>query len=340
MYNQLRKVIIFMSRKKNLTGTAAFEKAHKLTNRFIRKKTPAVWSGYHDLEITPAPDRIVPGCMVLEGGSFRGVYTSGVLDVLMAHGINMQTTVGTSAGALNGMNYVAGQIGRSAMINLGYRHDKRYFGLKSAIESHGVVGLNFILQDILGELPFDAERFYSPERRYLATAVNCETGEAIYWEKGKCANILKAVRASASMPLLSGMVNVDGIRCLDGGCAVKVPYQWALDQGFQKIIVVRTRPVGYRRKPESKRTQRLAKRVYRNFPKLAEEICTQDIQYNTACEELERLHAEGRIFMISPSEPVSVGAIEGDMEKLGELYLMGKRDAEAAMAALTDYLER
>ena len=300
-----------------------------------KKKT---WSGYDSIEVREAPETIVPGCIVLEGGSFRGCYTSGILDVLMENGVNLQTTIGTSAGALNGYNYVAGEIGRSAKINLGYRHDKRYIGPGSLARNRGVVGFDFLLTSIEDELPFNRARFDDPSRRFLVTVTNCENGECIYCEKGVTNDFQKAVQASASMPFAADMVDVNGIPCLDGGCAVKIPYKWAMDNGFEKILVIRTRPQPFRRPPESKRFMELSDRLYRNYPALAERLNTQALQYNTACDELDELHKEGRVFMLCPSGSISIGTLEGDMERLGALYLLGRCDATIQLPRIKEYL--
>ena len=134
------------------------------------------WSGIDSIRLGPAPDTIVPGCLVLEGGSFRGLYTTGVLDVLMENGIHIQTTIGTSAGALNGYNYVAGEMGRAAKINLSYRHDRRYIGPKTLAKNRGVIGFDFLLDQVEEELPLNRERYDDPSRRFLVTVTDCRTG--------------------------------------------------------------------------------------------------------------------------------------------------------------------
>lgn len=306
--------------------------------RLMDDKKKKTWSGYDTIRLAQAPERVVPGCIVLEGGSFRGCYTSGVLDVLMENGINLQTTIGTSAGALNGYNYVAGEIGRSARINLGYRHDRRYIGAGSLARNRGVVGFDFLLDEIEQELPFNRERYESPDRRFLVTVTDCEKGEVIYCEKGVTQDFRKAIQASASMPFAADMVDVDGTLSLDGGCVVKVPYRWAMDNGFEKILVIRTRPAYFRRPQEGKRFMELSERFYRNYPKLVERLNTQALQYNTACDELEQLQSEGRLLMLCPSGSVTISTLEGDMEKLGALYLLGRCDATIALPKIRQYL--
>lgn len=310
------------------------DEAVGLMDDWDRKKT---WSGIDSVKLSSAPDTIVPGCIVLEGGSFRGCYTSGVLDVLMENGINLQTTIGTSAGALNGYNYVAGEIGRAAKINLGYRHDRRYMGPRTLARNRGVVGFDFLLNEVEEEIPFNRERFEDPNRRFLVTVTNCETGQVRYCEKGITPDFQKAVQASASMPFVSDMVEVDGVPCLDGGCAVKIPYRWALDNGFEKILVVRTRPAEYRRPQETKAFTELTERIYRNYPALVELLDNQSEQYNGACQELEQLQEQGKLLMLCPSGSISVSAIEGDMERLGALYLLGRADAKLMLPQIRAY---
>ena len=163
-------------------------------------KKNKVFSGLDRLPKGLASEQLTEGCVVLEGGAFRGLYTSGVLDALMEAGINLSCTVGVSAGALNGMNYVSGQIGRSGRLNLTYRHDSRYVGLKAIRKNRGVIGFDFILKNVNKEDPLNEERFFRPDRRFIVVATDCITGRPRYFEKSEGETIFQAVRASASMP--------------------------------------------------------------------------------------------------------------------------------------------
>ena len=275
---------------------------------------------------------LTPGCMVLEGGAFRGVYTSGVLDALLQAGIQMQCTIGVSAGALTGLNYVAGQIGRAARINLTYRHDPRYVGAKALRRNRGVIGFDFLFDTVNQWEPFDEATSARTDRRFLAVATDCTTGRAVYFEKGACPALFQAVRASASMPFVSKPVWIDGTPYLDGGCADKIPYAWALAAGFEKIIVVRTRPADYRKTGKHKRVK------YPAYPLLAAQLAGSGARYNRQCQELEALEQAGRLVVISPSADLQVTRLEGDMEKLGRLYWMGNQDANAQLERLRAYL--
>ena len=133
-----------------------------------------------------AGERIVRGCLVLEGGAFRGLYTQGALDAWMQREINFSCTVGVSAGALAGMSYVSGQIGRSARANLGHRHDSDYIGTGAIKKSRSLIRLDYLLNDYNAIEPLNAARFLDPKRRFVVEATNCRTGEPIFWERGSC----------------------------------------------------------------------------------------------------------------------------------------------------------
>ena len=325
-----------------------------------------------DIPHGQASASLVPGCLVLEGGAFRGLHTQGFLDAMMENGLNLSCVVGVSAGALAGINYVSGQIGRSARINIAYRHDSRYIGAKSLLHSRSILDVGFLTEERGVLEPLDRARFDRPEQRFVAVATDCETGEAVYFEKGKCADILLAARASATMPYISPVVMIDGRAYLDGGCACAIPYRWAMEQGFEKIVVLRTRDAAYRdtdrvlrradalaetyvkrKLPGAGRvykaypmlTERLARReenavnrIYRGYPALARALNDGARRYNAQCDELERLHEQGRLLHVCPSEPIRVGRMEGDVRKLKALYFQGRQDCLALLPALRSYL--
>ena len=288
-----------------------------------------------------ASDDVTQGCLVLEGGAFRGVYTEGVIDLMMLMGINFQTTVGTSAGALNGLNYVSGQIGRGARLNLLHRHDQRYVGITAMRRNKGVIGFDYMFSDEIESVePYDAERLMRGDRRFLACVSNLRTGKPEYHEAGRCEDIFRSAQASASMPFLSMPVMISGDPYLDGGCTCKIPYQWALDEGFEKIVVVRTRDRAYRKDLSAHRAQGVAHAVYHAYPEFADALADSSAAYNRQCEELLELEQSGRVFMIAPSEPVTISRLEGDMEKLRALYDLGTKDMMRALPALKEYLAK
>ncbi len=279
---------------------------------------------------------ITEGCLVLEGGAFRGLYTQGLLDYWMRHGLNISCVIGVSAGALSGVSYISGQIGRSARANIGFRHDSNYIGVEAIRKAHSLIRLDFLLQDLNRIEPLDMEAFNDPRRRLIAVATNCDTGRPEYFESSNCSDMMAALKASASMPYISPMVEVDGKRCLDGGCSCAIPYQWALDQGFEKVVVVKTHDRTFRI-PEAKEGQ-TARRVYLKHPEFAKALDESDVRYNRQYDEMDELQRQGRIMLVQPSEVVTVSRVEGDLEKLGELYWLGYSDGAKTFDEVVNYL--
>ena len=295
-----------------------------------------MYSGFDALPTGQASDKITKGCLVLEGGAFRGVYTSGVLDVFMENDINLEAVIGTSAGALNGINYVSGQIGRSARVNLGFRHDSRYVsGFKGLLGKKGMLNIDFVFEDYEEYEPLDRERFINSPQRYIAVATGMDDGQARYFEKGKCTELINGAKASSSMPLVSKPVSVEGALCLDGCMSDPIPLQFALDEGYEKIVVVRTVPADYRK--AGNEDEAYAK-AFKDYPEFAAAIRGRNELYNKQCDLLERLEKEGRLIQIYPTVRDDVDKLEADMEKLGKLYYQGYKDAMEALPRLEDYL--
>lgn len=308
---------------------------HIRTHARPRSTHDKVYSRLSEIPGGSASEQLVEGCLVLEGGAFRGLYTQGFLDGLMQNDLNLSCVIGVSAGALSGMNYVSGQIGRSARINLGHRTDSRYVGTRAMLHSRSLLDVGYLTEDRGILEPLDEERFNRPEQAFVAVTTNCQTGRTAYFEKGACSDIKRAVRASATMPYISPMVTIDGEPHLDGGCSCKIPYAWALERGFEKVVVVRTRDKDFRKKDRESST---ALRRYRNYPEFARRLSRNAIEYNRECDEVERLHEEGRLMRIAPSEPVTVSRLERDLDKLGDLYWLGMSDCTDNLDGLTAYL--
>lgn len=294
-----------------------------------------VYSKWERLPNGMASNIIQEGCLVIEGGAFRGLYNQGVLDALMQNDVNIRTVIGVSAGALAGMNYVSGQIGRSARVNLKYRHDSRYIGIKALHNSRSLLDVGFLLNTYNEYEPLNMERLYSKNRKFVAVTTNCLNGKTEYYDTQSCDYILDAIKASASMPYMTPMVDVGGTPSLDGGCSCKIGYQWALDNQFKKIVVIRTRERSFR-KPEKEIS--IAEKFYRKYPEFAQTLKRSNINYNKQCQEIEELEQRKRIYVIAPSEHVTVGRLEKDMEKLGAIYQLGYSDTMKQIDQIKKYL--
>lgn len=294
-----------------------------------------VYSKLDSIASGTAGSNITPGCLVLEGGAWRGLYTQGALDRLMQEDINFQTTIGISAGAMSGIGYLSGQIGWAARINLTYRQDPNYCGRGAMKRDHGVTGFSYLFGELMEKYPIDRERFNDPSRRFAVVATNLETGRPVCFEKGRD-DIFKAIQASATVPYLSRPVFINGTPFLDGGCSVKIPYVWAVNKGFQKIMVIRTRDRSFRSR--SREPKRLDHVLYRKYPEFRKTMEGGRESYNRLLDLIDRDEKSGRTFVLAPSRPVTISRFEKNMEALGELYHLGYDDMDRNIDALHEYL--
>lgn len=279
--------------------------------------------------------------LLLEGGSLRGLYTAGALDTLMEREIYFPAVAGVSAGALNAVNYVAHQPGRSASINLRYRKDPRYFGPMAAFYGGSLFGLNFMLKDLSQSIPFDFDTFYHGSQRMVAVATCVQTGKPAYFEKGKTDfDFFESVRASASLPLVSVPVRLGKFSYLDGGCSCPIPLHWAQTEGFEKTVIITTRQKGFRKTPPSQRMINLYDDFYGRNALFMAALLTQEVRYNALMEEIDALEEAGKIFVLRPADPVDISRFEKDTDKLLNLYNRGRREMREQLDALEAYLQK
>ncbi len=279
--------------------------------------------------------------LLLEGGSLRGLYTAGALDTLMEREIYFPAVAGVSAGALNAVNYVAHQPGRSASINLRYRKDPRYFGPMAAFHGGSLFGLNFMLKDLSQSIPFDYDTFYHGSQRMVAVATCVQTGKPAYFEKGKTDfDFFESVRASASLPLVSVPVRLGKFSYLDGGCSCPIPLHWAQTEGFEKTVIITTRQKGFRKTPPSQRMINLYDDFYGRNALFMATLLTQEVRYNALMEEIDALEEAGKIFVLRPADPVDISRFEKDTDKLLNLYNRGRREMREQLDALEAYLQK
>lgn len=283
---------------------------------------------------------MIKAALVLEGGALRGMYTSGVLDTFLKNNMEFECVAGVSAGALNAMSYISKQPGRSAKINLEYCDDPRYIGRKAFIKNKGIIGYDYLFGDISeNKVPFDYKSFENTNQRFIIVTTNCEKAETEYLEKSNCNDLFKAAQASSSMPLASAMVEINNNHYLDGAVITSIPVKWALEQGYEKVVVVLTRDKTYRKPMLSNKMKKLYKLAYHKYPKLIEKLNTMPERYNKLQDEIIDLEKEGKIFIIRPEKEVTVSRLEKDKEKLENLYKEGIAETEKNLDALKEYLE-
>lgn len=186
--------------------------------------------------------------------------------------------------------------------------------------------------------PLTTTRFTAPPQRFEVVATRCRTGKAEFFDKSSCPEMIQAVRASGSIPMLSRMVKVNHKNYLDGGVSLPIAYQRAFDLGYEKVVLVLTRHRGYRKKETDSLTQKAYERYFKPLPELRESLRQVPERYNRMQAEIDRLNEEGRVFIIRPEYPVEVSRFEQDVRKLEKLYDEGVRIAEAQMDALKKFL--
>ena len=277
-------------------------------------------------------------CLVLEGGAMRGIYTAGVIDVLLKKNIHVDAIIGTSAGALFGINYVSKQKERALRYNKHYCKRKDYMGFYSLLTTGNIMNKEFCFNKLVNELdPFDFETFKNSKTKFYATVTNLETGEAEYPEIKDFNQDMEYLRASGSMPCLSKIVEINGNKYLDGGIADSIPLRKAKEMGYGKIIVVTTRPIEYRKEKGMFLPFKLK---YKAYPKFLERIKNRYIEYNETVEEIIKEEKAGKIFVIRPTQVVKISKIEKDPEKIEAQYQVGFKDAVNKLDDLKKYLEK
>ena len=276
--------------------------------------------------------------LVLEGGAMRSLFTSGVLDVLMDNNIDIDCTVGVSAGALVGSNYVSNQKGRAAKININYCNDNKYIGVGAIKNNKGLVGFDYLFGGEIAKYnPFDEKEFLNSKKRFVTGITNCITGKTEYYDKSP-ENTYKLLQASSSMPLVSKVVEINGKPYLDGAIDCNVPIDWALEQGYERIVVVLTRNKDYRKNPVSNKMRKMYKLVYKKYPNLLKTMYDRPDKYNQTYDKIEKLEKENKIFVFRPENNVDISRLERDQDKLKALYEEGKNETENRLSDLEKYL--
>lgn len=274
--------------------------------------------------------------LVLEGGAMRGMFTAGVLDVMMENGISTDGLVGVSAGAVFGCNFKSRQIGRTIRYNTRFCRDPRYCSIKSLIKTGDLYGADFCyreLPDILD--PFDTKTFMENPIPFHIVCTDVDTGCPVYYVcESADAHDLTWMRASASMPLVSRIVEVDGHRLLDGGISDSIPLKYFEGCGFAKNIVVLTRPRDYRKSASSP----LATLALRKYPKLCEAMKMRHMQYNDAIEYIKAREAEGAALVLAPESALPISRIEKDPKKLQETYEIGRQVATKNLDSIRSFV--
>lgn len=278
--------------------------------------------------------------LVLEGGAMRGMYTAGVLDVLMENNIKVDGIIGVSAGALFGVNYFSKQKGRAIRYSKRFCKSRRYMSFLSYVFTGNIINKNFAFYKVSKELDiFDDETYKKNNKGFYAVVTNVETGKAEYLEIDSCFEKMEALRATSAMPLVSRMVEIDGKKYLDGGISDSIPVDKFIELGYDKIVVVLTRDINYRKKELSNKIIRSLEKRFKKYKNLIETMIERPKKYNNTIENILKLEKEGKIFVIRPTEPINIKVLERNPNNLQKVYDLGIRDCNNSLSSLNSYLK-
>lgn len=277
--------------------------------------------------------------LVLEGGAMRGMFTMGVVDVLMEEGLTFDGLIGVSAGAVFGCNVKSKQPGRAIRYNMAYSRDPRYCSFHSLRKTGDLFGVDFCYHEIPERLDlFDETTYEENPLPFYVVCTDVETGQAVYH---LCENDIKKdirwMQASASMPLAARIVEIDGGKYLDGGVADSIPLSYFQSIGYEKNLVILTQPKDYLK--TKNKALPLMKRVFKEYPDFLSTIAHRHEVYNSTLAYIEEQEKTGNTLVIRPDASLPIGRVEHDPKKLREAYDIGRRKGTACSAEIRAFLK-
>lgn len=276
--------------------------------------------------------------LILEGGAMRGLFTAGVLDVLMEHGITVDGTIGVSAGAVFGCNYKSHQIGRVIRYNTEFCADKRYGSFKNLLRTGDYYSEQFCYHELPEKLdPFDTAAFRASPMDFFVVATDVHTGDPVYH---KCrtgdAEDIQWMQASASMPLAANIVKIGHYSLLDGGIADSIPVRFFESIGYKRNLIVLTQPKSFVRKKS--RSMPLIRAKYFRYPAFVAAMNDRHQRYNETTAYISMLEQTGKAFVLRPPIPLEIGKAEHDPDELRRVYETGRTVAQIQLDRIVEFL--
>ncbi|MBO4659359.1 MAG: patatin family protein [Prevotella sp.] len=277
--------------------------------------------------------------LVLEGGALRGLFSAGVMDVMMDHGIQYDGIVGVSAGAAFGCNYVSGQRGRAIRYNKLMAKEWRYCSLRSWLTTGDLFGAQFAYHEVPTKHDiFDNATFEANPTAYYVVCTDVETGEAVYHRCDEGGHtFFDWVRASASMPVVSRVVELDGYKLLDGGAADSIPLEFFEREGYDRNVVILTQPAGFCKKPTP--FMRIIRISLRRYPNIVRALAERHVMYNAQLDYVAQREQAGAAYVIRPDAPLPIGHTSHDPDEMQAVYEEGIKKGEAVIEEIKDFLE-
>ena len=209
-------------------------------------------------------------------------------------------------------------------------------GMRSFLTTGNIINKDFAYYEIPFKIDvFDEETFEKSNTDFWATVTNIETGEAEYLKLNNVFEQMELLRATSAMPIVSEIIEIDGKKYLDGGVSDSIPVEKCKSMGYDKIIVILTRIIEYRKK---KASSTLAKIKYKEYPKLIETMENRYKKYNETVEKIIDMENKKEIFVIRPSKDLKIKRIEKDVDKLQAMYDLGVSDCKKQLEKLKEYI--
>ena len=278
--------------------------------------------------------------LVLEGGAIRGLWTAGIIDVMMEHDVWPDGLIGVSAGAAFGCNYKSRQIGRAIRYNMRFAHDARYSGVRSLLTTGDYYNAEFGYHVIPKQYDiFDDEAFNANPMEFIVVCTDVETGKAVYQPLTEASyDTYEYIRASASMPLASKVVTLGGRKLLDGGVSDSIPLAYFESIGYERNMVILTQPEGYQK--EHLRLMPLMRIALRKYPNMIQAMDVRHEMYNKQLAYVAQAEHEGRCMVIRPDEPIPIGHISHDAEQMRKVYEMGRKAGERYIDRIREFYSK
>ena len=269
----------------------------------------------------------------------RGMFTAGVIDTMMRHGIEYDAVIGVSAGACFGCNYKSRQIGRPLRYNLRFSRDWRYCSVRSLLLTGDLYGAKFCYHTLPNQLDvMDKKTYDSNPTKFIVVCTDMKTGKPVYRQIDTVSDeSFEWYRASASMPLVSRIVRIDGYELLDGGISDSIPVRYMEKQGYDRLVIVKTRPEEYRKTPQP--YMKLIRLALHRYPRAVKALEQRHRMYNDTTAHIRHLEKTGKAFVIQPSQPLAIHQTEHDPAVIQKVYDTGCQVALSRLEALQQYLQ-
>lgn len=277
--------------------------------------------------------------LVLEGGAMRGLWTAGITDVMMEHGIEPDGLIGVSAGAAFGCNYKSRQIGRAIRYNTRFAKDPRYSGVRSLLRSGDYFNAEFGYHSVPKQYDiFDDDAFNQNPMEFIVVCTDVETGKPVYKPLTKVtSDTYDWIRASASMPLMSRVIELEGRKLLDGGVGDSIPLEYFESMGYDRNLVILTQPMGYQKK--HLKLMPLIRMTLRKYPNMIKAMNERHIMYNKELAYVEQAEKEGRCLVIRPDAKIPIGHISHNPDEMRNVYEMGRSVGERYIERIKDFYQ-